>query len=91
MTPKLLMTAAIAGLLGTSALAAPTAPVETDAPVVTEAPTVHLSSAEIDGHLTTYSNVPENCNVTYIGGQCAGVVCEEDGMLVFYECSEFGL
>ena len=76
MTPKLLMTAAIAGLLGTSALAAPT---------------VHLSSAEIDGYLTTYSNVPENCNVTYIGGQCAGVVCEEDGMLVFYECSEFGL
>ena len=36
--------------------------------------------------------VPENCHVyTDQFGNCMGVVCEESGMLVLYECSEFGL
>lgn len=98
MTPKLLMTAAIAGLLGTSALAAPTAPAETDAPVAPEAPTVQLSSAEIDGYLGTKSNLPPNCEAFYfpdpVTGElvCNAVVCTSPGgWKEIFECSEFGL
>ncbi|MCP2680443.1 hypothetical protein NHF45_12975 [Maricaulaceae bacterium NA33B04] len=82
MTPKLLITAAIASLLGTTALAAPIAPTETEALGVPEAPAVQLSSLEIEAALSASnlsallaarSEVPQNCTV--VGDPCSYIIC----------------